>query len=439
MLVRAAWLVSFVLAGELAHRLTAGRPRALRGVAAAAFAVVVLALLFDDVTAWSRQVAGGMSEPLLVALVLGAVRSAARRPRRARRSCLGALAALVRPEAWLLLVAYAAWTWARGQNARARPVAVAVVLARARAVARARPARGRRRGRASARSAARAIRPRRCGGRRCCRSRSPGRWRCSPRCSDRRASRVLAAGALAWIALVAAMTLLGFPGLPRFVAPAAAIVGVLGGVGLAALFARPRENGAVVPAAVALALVLSVALLPHRIGAVPDAWRAAARISDSHDRLRAAVRDGRRSRAAAALRSSGDERRARAHRAGLGARRGALARRELRRAVAALRRVRRRAAGLAGPAPRDARRGPPRRASRTSGACCSVGCPLTATASSSARSAGVVGRDAVGLHGRARLLVVLAVGVDGPEVVRAPAHAFSTARSAVSIEWSELL
>ncbi len=286
-LVRAAWLGSFVLAGELAHHLAAGLPRATRR-AAALFAVVVLALLFDDVTAWSRQVAGGMSEVLLVGLVLGAVRAAVGGHVRAAL-VLGALGALVRPEGWVLLVAYAAWTWARGQNPRARPVAAAVVLL-VPALWLAPDLLG-----AGGGGSERAQRG----------TGDPAEalwwaamlplavaWPLAFLAARQRpgASRVLAAGALAWIGLVAAMTLLGFPGLPRFAAPAAAVVAVLGGVGLAALLARPRENGPVVLAAVALTLGLGVAALPHRIGAVPDAWRAAARISDSHDRLRAAVR-----------------------------------------------------------------------------------------------------------------------------------------------------
>ena len=117
-LVRAAWLLSFVLAAELAYDLTAQRPQRLR-IAAAAFAVVALALPFDDVTMWGRQAAGGMAEPLLVALVLGAVRSVLAGRVTAALGLL-ALAALVRPEAWLLLVLYAAWSCRARPRARAR-------------------------------------------------------------------------------------------------------------------------------------------------------------------------------------------------------------------------------------------------------------------------------------------------------------------------------
>ncbi|HEX6388229.1 MAG TPA: hypothetical protein VFZ89_02245, partial [Solirubrobacteraceae bacterium] len=264
-LVRAAWVGSFVLAGELAHRLAAGRSPALRG-AAAAFAAMTVALLFDDVTAWARQAAGGMSEPLLVALVLAAVRAALGGHVRATLGLL-ALAALVRPEGWLLLLAYAVWSGARSQSQRARPVAVALALVV--------PALwlmpdllgagggGSERAQRGTGDPAEAL------------------WWAAllpvavawplalVGARARGAARVLAAGALAWIALVAAMTLLGFPGLPRFATPAAAIVAVLGGAGLAALLERPRANAPALLAVVAVALVVTVAGLPGRLAGVP--------------------------------------------------------------------------------------------------------------------------------------------------------------------------
>jgi len=286
-LVRAAWLLSIVLAAELAHRLTAGRPRAAR-LAAAAFAAFVLALLFDGVTMWARQAAGGMSEPLLVALMLGAIRSALAGRVRATL-VLGALAALVRPEAWLVLIAYAAWSWRA--DPRARPVAAAISLA----------------------VPALWLAPELLGsggggtGRAQRGTSNPAEalwWAIALPVAiawplavlgarERGVPRVLAAGALSWIALVAAMTTLDFPGLARFAAPAAAIVGVLGGVGLAALLHRPRvvagAGGRVTLAAIAVALPITAIDLPGRVGDLPQSWRSAARISDSHERLRAVV------------------------------------------------------------------------------------------------------------------------------------------------------
>lgn len=278
-LVRAAWLVSLLLAAELAVRLSARRPRALRA-AAGAFAAICLVLLSDDVTHWSRQVAGGMTEPLLVALVLGAIRAglAGRTP---TALLLGALAALIRPEAFPLLVLYGLWS-ARAQP-RARPAAIALAVAVPALwivpdllVA----------GRGGAERAQTATS-------------DPGEalgwafalppavaWALALAALGDRRARVLGAGALGWIAIVAAMTLADFPGLPRFMAPAAAVVGVLGGAGLAALPGRligPRAAGVALAAPLA---VLTALGLPARVAEVPHAWRSSARISDSHERLR---------------------------------------------------------------------------------------------------------------------------------------------------------
>ncbi len=126
-IVRGAWLLSLVLAGALAYRLTHGLGRPLR-VAAGAFAAVTLLLLFDEVTAWTRQAAVGMSEPLLVALVLGAV--AAGLDGRSRLALgLGGLAALVRPEAWPLLAAYGLWRWRAEPGLRPWIAGVALAVA----------------------------------------------------------------------------------------------------------------------------------------------------------------------------------------------------------------------------------------------------------------------------------------------------------------------
>ncbi len=75
---------------------------------------------------------------------------------------------------------------------------------------------------------------------------------------------VLAAGALAWIAVVAVLAAAGYAGIPRFAAPAAAIGCVLGAVGVVRLAARlggmertdPRR-----PALAAACAALAVALI----------------------------------------------------------------------------------------------------------------------------------------------------------------------------------
>ena len=292
-LVRAAWLGALLLAAQIAFGLTAGHPRALR-LAAAAFAATSLALLSDDVTMWARQAAGGMSEPLLVALVLAALRAGlAGRV----RSTLGllALAALVRPEAWLLLAAYGLWRAARDR--RARPLVAALLLGAALLWLAPELLAGGGGGGAAGRARRGTGDPLEALG-----------WAFvlplavawplalvavrGAGAGDRTAVvRGLAGAALGWIALVAAMTLAGFPGLPRFMAPAAAVAGVLGGVGLAALLAGPRAHGRVLPGLVAVGLVAALLGLPGRVAELPHAWSSTARIDDSHARLRALVRE----------------------------------------------------------------------------------------------------------------------------------------------------
>jgi hypothetical protein len=281
-LVRAAWLLALVLAGELAYRLAAGSGRGPR-VVAAAFAAGSLALLADPVTTWARQAAGGMSEPLLVALVLGAVRAQLGGwPRLAL--VLGGLAGLLRPEVWPLLAAYGAWSW------RTRP-ATRLLLA---ALALALPALWFGPGLlASGDALGSAQRAQRDGG-----GPLEALWRAAAlpllaawplALAGGRDRRLLALGAaaLAWIAIVAAMAAAGFPGLPRFMAPAAALVGVLGGVGLARLVASRRPRAPTVAALLAVLALVTALQLPGRAAELPRALRTTARIGDSHDRLRA--------------------------------------------------------------------------------------------------------------------------------------------------------
>jgi hypothetical protein len=277
--VRAAWLLSVVLAAELAFLLSAGRTRGLR-IAAGTFAAVGVVLLSDDVTQWARQVAGGMGEPLLVALTLGAVRAGL--DRRVRTALLlGAVAALIRPEGWPLLIAYGSWCWR--DDARARPLAIAVVLG-VPLLWLAPELLG-----AGSGSAGRAETgtsdPREALGWALALPLAVAWPLALVALRDRRA-RVLAAGAVAWIAIVALMTLAGFAGLPRFMTPAAALVCVLGGAGLAHLVARPR---ALLVAVVAPLLVLTGLGLRDRVNELPHAWRSSARIAASHDRLRTIV------------------------------------------------------------------------------------------------------------------------------------------------------
>ncbi|MEA2188953.1 MAG: hypothetical protein QOK16_3964 [Solirubrobacteraceae bacterium] len=283
-LVRAAWLFSLVLAAEFAWRLAPERvPRNARA-AAAAFAGISLALLADPVTMWARQGAGGMSEPLLVALVLGAVR--ADLGGRTRLALVfGGLAALVRPEVWPLLAIYGAWRWRVQPGGRPLIVALAVavpvlwiapdLLASGDAL---RVAERAQRGSGGAlhvlvRAVALPL---------------FAAWPLALVALAGRDRRllVLGAGVVAWTLTVAATAELGFPGLPRFMAPAAAVAGVLGGVGLARLLAWPSVPRTARGLALA-GLALSLPGLADRVAELPYALRSTAQIGHSHARLRA--------------------------------------------------------------------------------------------------------------------------------------------------------
>ena len=317
--VRAAWLLSLVLAGALAYRLAAGAERALRLVAAG-FAALCLAVVYDEVTAWGRQAAIGMSEPLLVALVLGAV-LAALDGRSRLALALAGLAALVRPEVWPFLALYGVWAWRAEPRLRPWLAALALAvpalwLAPDLLTAGGAPGGGERalRGDGSAlaaigealwRAAAMPLAAAWAlavyavvaawpatrmgsGGKRP----HAGRFPPHPRAGAEAlagaevapgAVLVLAAGALGWIALVAAMAAVGFAGLPRFMAPAIAVVGVLGGVGLASLLARARAP--VARAAIVLVVLVTLFQLPGRATNFYDGLAAAERAAGREARL----------------------------------------------------------------------------------------------------------------------------------------------------------
>ena len=280
-IARAGWLAAAVLAGVLAARLVFPRrtatalavrfaPRRVRGarLAAGLIAATGVVLLHDEFSAWTRHFAGGLSEPLVVALVLGAIeRHLALRPLQAFG--LGLAAALLRPEAWPFVALYGAYLWRRDPRSRRLVVAGGLMVALLWSVPdllgsgslltgaeRAREATG-----SPPNEALEAI------------ARSlnlvlagllvaaayavfnAGR-------EGERAIGLLAAGALAWVGVVAVLAAAGYAGLPRFAAPAGAVGCVLGAVGLVRMLAavdgmraaHPRRRLAI--AATALVLVV---------------------------------------------------------------------------------------------------------------------------------------------------------------------------------------
>jgi MFS family permease len=266
LLARSGWLLAPLLAGWLAARLagpTVGRWR----LAAAALAGISVALTADAFTPPLRQFSGGLSEPLLVTFVLGAVALALeRRPRGAL--WLGAAASLLRPECWPFL---AVWVWRETRlepSLRGRALAVATLIPVAWFVpdllAAGNPLEGSETARQGgfeiaevAQVAARTLA-------------APlagiwvgvalvlAEWRDGE--ADR-ALRLLLLGAGAWAALVAAMAVVGYAGLPRFLAPATAAISVVGGVGLARAGAAAFAGGARKPLLACVTVLVLIAAL----------------------------------------------------------------------------------------------------------------------------------------------------------------------------------
>ncbi|MEA2293864.1 MAG: hypothetical protein QOE86_1503 [Solirubrobacteraceae bacterium] len=267
-LVRASGLVALVLAARLAAR--------LGGRAAAVLAVVGLATMRD----WWTMMGFGESEPMLVALVLGAVdRHLAGRPRQAL--ALGFLAALLRPETWPFLLLYAAWVawhsrpWARATIAGAL-LLVPVLWFGGDWLGSGSPWTGSRLAKLSAQAVELGLQPVRphaalvAAGRGLAVVATPflagALYACVARSPQRRTLQVLTAGALLLIGLVAAQAVIGYPGLGRFSLPAGALLGVVGALGLVRAAAALPRRAMLVPAG---ALVL-LAAVPWLVGGGRD-------------------------------------------------------------------------------------------------------------------------------------------------------------------------
>jgi hypothetical protein len=287
LIARTGWLCAPLLAGLLTARLSgeeAGRWR----WAGAALAAGSVALTFDSFTPPLRQFSGGLSEPLLVALVLGAVWAALDK-RRGLVLGLGTAAALLRPEVWPFLALWGFYETRECPRLRATAIAVAILVPLAWFVPDLIGAGNPLEGGETARAGGiepldglavlgRAITAPLLA----CwiglalllgRGDFVNQWFAkSPRASADRPLAILLAGAGAWILLVALMAIAGFAGLPRFLAPATAIIAVLGGVGIA----RTAAAGALRPF-VAIALFLAVAGFAWRAAQIPGDIRVVKR------------------------------------------------------------------------------------------------------------------------------------------------------------------
>ncbi|MGH2950715.1 MAG: hypothetical protein ACRDKX_01565 [Solirubrobacterales bacterium] len=278
---RAGWLAAVALAWRVAALLAPG-------TAAGPLAALGVVLLFDPFTSWTRQFAVGLAEPLLVALVLGALERHVTGAR-AQALVLMLAAALVRPEAWPFLAAYGAWLWR--SEPRLRPwvagaaMAVPVLWLVPDLIGSGDPLTGARRAREGTGSAlgegieaiGRALEmplaafwP------------AAGWAALSARGNAAPAIRALAFGAVAWIAIVAVLAAAGYAGLPRFAAPAAAIVCVLGAVGVCVLVRERRLPQLVAAGALALALAIQGGF---RAADIPGELDAAAASGDDVEEL----------------------------------------------------------------------------------------------------------------------------------------------------------
>lgn len=284
LVARAGWICAPLLAGLLAARLSGEGTGRWRWVAAA-IAAGSVALTGDSFTPPLRQFTGGLSEPLLVALVLGAI-WAALDERRGVALGLGTAAALLRPECWPFLVLWAFYASRERPRLRAAAIAVAVLVPLAwlvpDLVGAGNPLEGGETARAGGIEPLDGLEV-------------LGRALVAPlaaawiglalllwREGDQlaRPLKILLAGAGAWIALVALMAVAGWAGLPRFLAPATAVLAVLGAVGIA----RAGSEQTLQNLAVA-ALVLAVAGFGWRAAQLPGDLDVIERQKDSVDQL----------------------------------------------------------------------------------------------------------------------------------------------------------
>jgi hypothetical protein len=271
LIARAGWICAPLLAGLLAARLSGEATGRWRWVAAAVAAASV-ALTADAFTPPLRQFTGGLSEPLLVALVLGAI-WAALDERPGWTLGLGTATALLRPECWPFLALWA-FCASRGRpRLRAAAIAAVVLIPLAwfvpDVVGAGNPLEGGETARAGGIEPLDGLEV-------------LGRALAAPlaaawiglalllwreRDELDRPLQTLLAGAAAWVLLVALMAIGGFAGLPRFLAPATAVVAVLGGIGIA------RTGAAQGLPSTGLQRVLVTAALV--IATAGFAWRAA--------------------------------------------------------------------------------------------------------------------------------------------------------------------
>jgi hypothetical protein len=256
----ALWLVVARAGGLLAVAGAAALAGRLGGPVAAVVAALALAL--SDW--WMFNTALGNSEGLLAAAVLWAVLAHLTGRHRAALA-LGVAAALLRPEAWPFLGLYALWLW-RTRRESLRFLVLALlpvpllwfgpdVLGAGGALAGSSAARGT----ASPQSAVNADIPALEVLADFALLLTPPLLVAAAAALGATVPRVLAAGALAWVLLVAVMTQAGYAGNPRYNVAAAAVGCVLAGLGVATIARRRPAVGGLAGAALIGAVLLFTA------------------------------------------------------------------------------------------------------------------------------------------------------------------------------------
>jgi hypothetical protein len=284
LVARTGWICAPLLAGLLAARMSGAETGRWRW-AAGAVAAASVALTGDSFTPPLRQFTGGLSEPLLVALVLGAI-WAALDERRGTALALGTAAALLRPECWPFLVVWGLYASRGRPRLRLAVGAVAVLVPLAWLVpdliGAGNPLEGGETARAGGLEPLDALKV-------------LGRTLAAPLAAVwlglalllwrqhrdlERPLAILLAAASAWILVVALMAVAGWAGLPRFLAPATAVLAVLGAVGIARAAAAgcgrassryPGQSSTTPPDRALQSLVLAALVL----AAFGFGWRAA--------------------------------------------------------------------------------------------------------------------------------------------------------------------
>lgn len=278
LIARTGAVAMLLLAARLATRLLpAGADRRVAAVSAVAAALCVL-LIADSFTPLSRQFAIGMAEPLAAALLLAAA-DRGLDGRWGGSAALLALAGLIRPEILVLLAPLTVWLWRRERKSEATLAGAALAASLALWLV---PdligAGDALTGAGQARQAD---------------DLGPGEgleaiWRgltmpllaawplagyavVTARRSGEAGPVALAVAASVLFVVVAAMAAAGYPGLPRFLLPAAALVAALAGAGAGRLDAAARaDGGGRAPAlAGAALLVLGVGQAAIRVADAP--------------------------------------------------------------------------------------------------------------------------------------------------------------------------